>query len=291
MLPVPISGARWPTKGAGAYLYRRSDIHLHQGVDLPARKGSPVWSVFSGVVETSSPPGARGFDGYGRVVVVRRADGVRAMFAHLDSSLVHEGENVSEGQQIATVGTSRGTVEQPDLQFTSSGAHLHFETSRKPYPMASEGGRIDPLGVEPMPDAEEDKRDSIERWRKLDGLITKLYNAVPVARRPEVQPLLDEWRSAYEAAPTWGKGLRAAAISDWVERYNAARKVLSDAGAAVPPAVRDIGVHQDVADAADAVKDAASGAFSWVVVAALAWLWIESKKNEQVIHIEMERGQ
>jgi hypothetical protein len=286
VLPVPISGARWPTKGAGAYLYRRSDIHLHQGVDLPARKGTPVWSVFSGVVETSSPPGARGFDGYGRVVVVRRADGVRAMFAHLDSSLVHEGENVTEGQQIATVGTSRGTVEQPDLQFQSSGAHLHFEASRKPYPMAREGGRIDPLGVEPMPD-NEDQRDSIERWKKLDGLISQLYNAVPAQRRAEVQPLLDEWRAAYEAAPRMGRGLRAAAMSDWVTRYNDARKMLAEAGASVPPAVRDIGVHQDVADAADAVKDAASGAFSWVVVAALAWLWIESQKREQVIQIEM----
>lgn len=288
MLPVPISGARWPTKGAGAYLYRRSDIHLHQGVDLPARKGSPVWSVFSGVVETSAAPGARGFSGYGRVVVVRRSDGVRAMYAHLDSALVHEGENVSEGQQIATVGTSRGTVEQPDLQFQNSAAHLHFETARAPYPMASEGGRIDPLGVEPMPDNEE-QRDSIDRWHKLNGLIGKLYASVPAQRRAEVQPLIDEWRTAYEAAPRMGKGLRAAAISDWVERYNGARKVLADAGASVPPAVRDIGVHQDVADAADAVKDAASGAFSWVVVAALAWLWIESQKREQVIHIEMER--
>ena len=269
-------------------------------MDLGWKKGAPVWSVFAGVVETVAQPGTPGFDGYGLVVVVRRSDDVRAMYAHLERALVSVGDHVSEGQQIATVGTSRGTVEEPNKQFEVSRAHLHFETSRKPYPLPPERDRIDPLsvqplgaepiaeGAEPMP-APEEQRDSIERWHTLDKLIAKLYNAVPKERRAEVQPLLDEWRAAYEFAPRMGKGMRAATISDWIERYNAARERLAQAGAAVPSAARDIGVHQDVADAADAVKDAASGAFSWVVVAALAWLWIESQKREQVIHIEMER--
>jgi hypothetical protein len=236
--------------------------------------------VFAGTVETVAQPGTPGFDGYGRVVVIARSDGVRAMYAHLE-----------RGQQIATVGTSRGTVEEPNKQFESSRAHLHFETSRKPYPLPPERDRIDPLGVNPMPEPEEDQRDSIERWHKLNGLIGKLYNAVPAQRRAEVQPLLDEWRAAYEAAPRMGKGLRAAAMSDWVTRYNEARKRLEQAGASVPAAARDIGVHQDVADAADAVKNAASGAFSWVVVAALAWLWIEHQQKQQEVIIMVKHDE
>jgi pyruvate/2-oxoglutarate dehydrogenase complex dihydrolipoamide acyltransferase (E2) component len=246
-----------------------------------------VWSVFAGVVETNATPGTEGFDGYGRVVVIRRSDGVRAMYAHLDRSLVAVGEQVTEGQQIATVGTSRGTVEEPNKQFEISRAHLHFEASRKPYPLPPERDRIDPLGVSPMPEPEEDQRDSIERWHKLNGLIDKLFAAVPANRRAEVQPMLTEWRAAYEAAPRMGKGLRAAAISDWVERYNKARGVLAQAGATVPPAVRDVGLHEDAADAAEAVKDAAMSAGSFVLVAALAYLWWQSQQREQVIHIEM----
>lgn len=287
MLPTPIAGASWPTSGARSYLFQRSDIHKHQGVDLPARKGTPVWSACSGIVETSAAPGTKGFDGYGRVLVVRRSDGLRAMYAHLESALVNVGDHVSEGQQIATVGTSRGTQAQPDLQFKTSQAHLHFETARAAYPMPREGGRIDPLGVSPMPEPEEDQRDSIERWHKLNGLIDKLFSAVPANRRAEVQPMLTEWRAAYEAAPRMGKGLRAAAMSDWVERYNKARGVLAQAGASVPPAVRDVGLHQDAADAAEAVKDAAMSAGSFVLVAALAYLWWQSQQREQVIHIEM----
>lgn len=300
-----MSGAHWPRPSAStarersrSFLFQRSSIHQHQGVDLGWKKGAPVWSVFAGVVETVAQPGTPGFDGYGLVVVVRRSDGVRAMYAHLERALVNVGDHVAEGQQLATVGTSRGTTEEPNKQFEVSRAHLHFETSRKPYPLPPERDRIDPLSVEPLgaePTAEgaqpmpapEEQRDSIERWHKLNGLIGQLFNSVPAQRRAEVQPLLDEWRAAYEAAPRMGKGLRASAMSDWVVRYNEARTRLAQAGATVPAAVRDIGVHQDVADAADAVKNAASGAFSWVVVAALAWLWIESQKREQVIQIEM----
>lgn len=288
MLPVPIDGAQWPSSGVTSYGYQRTPSHKHQGVDFAAPLGTPIRSVFAGVVELAAPPGARGFDGYGRALVVRRADGVRAMYAHLESSLVSQGDTVAEGQPIATVGTSRGTVAEPGRQFARSRAHLHLEFARSPYPLRKNHARLNPLEVEPMAD---DQRDSIERWHALNKLIVKLYNAVPENRRSEAQPMLDAWREAYAAAPSWGPGLRASAISTWIERYNAARKALADRGLAVPQQARDVGVHVDAAEAVETVvdtaKDVASAAGSWIVLAALAYLWLQTRQREEVVRIEV----
>lgn len=292
MLPVPISGARWPSSGVASYGYQRSPTHKHQGVDIAAPVGTPIWSVFAGTVETSAPPGTKGFDGLGRVLVVRRADDVRAAYAHLERALVNVGDHVAEGQQIATVGTSRGTVADPNAQFARSRAHLHFEASRTRYPLRRDRDRIDPLGVEPMPEPDEQQRGSIERWHTMNRLILKLYESIPMpARTAEVDQMLADWREAYARAPQMGQPLRGAALSDWITKYNEARKRVAAAGISVGPAVRDVGVAQDVSDAVDAgvdaVKDAAATAGGWVLVAALAYLWWQSEQKKQTIQIEM----
>lgn len=301
-LPVPIAGASWRVPEEARFLYRRSATHRHQGIDIAAPKGTPIWSVFNGVVETSAPPGRQGFDGYGRTLVVRRADGVRAMYGHLDRALVDVGDRVSEGQQIATVGTSRGTVERPNLQFRESRAHLHFETARRPYPLRKERDRIDPLGVEPMPDPETETthdEDDVARWFALNELIGKLYLAIPADRRAgEPTNLLNSWRAEYAAAKTMGGDFRRSRLKQWIDAYNTQRARLYQAGLRdLPPVARDRTTLEEVTAAVrenvvEPIADAASSGFNWLLIGGLVWLYFEAQKRDaaqQVIHVEMAK--
>lgn len=86
----------------------------HNGIDLAAPIGTPVYAAAAGTVTAAGP---RDPGGFGQVVYVNNDDGSVAWYGHIDTWLVNVGEHVAAGQQIATVG-NRGD---------SSGPHLHFE--------------------------------------------------------------------------------------------------------------------------------------------------------------------
>jgi len=85
--------------------------------------GDPVYVIGTGIVTL-----ARDFRrAWGNVVVVRHAfmeEGqvkyVDSLYAHLDRILVREGERVTRGQQIGTIGNAHGLY----------AAHLHFEVHK-----------------------------------------------------------------------------------------------------------------------------------------------------------------
>jgi murein DD-endopeptidase MepM/ murein hydrolase activator NlpD len=91
-------GARWGTQ--------------HGGIDIAAPMGAPIKSAAAGEVISAGPA-----SGFGQWVRVRHDDGSVAVYGHVETYLVHVGQRVEAGQQIATVG-SRGE---------STGPHLHFE--------------------------------------------------------------------------------------------------------------------------------------------------------------------
>lgn len=101
------------------------EAHVHNGVDIAAPVGTPVIAPAAGVV-TSRYYHERG----GRSLVLELDDqyGTRAGFAHLDTQEVNEGDRVTAGQRIGTVGRT-GNV---------TGPHLHFTLSR-------DGVFLDPL--------------------------------------------------------------------------------------------------------------------------------------------------
>lgn len=109
-----------PTRGASS---------RHGGVDFgprtPGVQGDPVMAIGPGIV-TKAGVGR----GYGNVVYVDHGGGMETRYAHLRGFAVGQGQRVTRGQQLGTLGnTGIGT-----------GPHLHFEIRRN-------GTAIDPLSV------------------------------------------------------------------------------------------------------------------------------------------------
>jgi murein DD-endopeptidase MepM/ murein hydrolase activator NlpD len=84
----------------------------HNGTDLAAPKGSPVYAPAAGIVSFA---GER--DGYGNLVEVMMAGDERVRFGKLSAVSVAAGDLVKPGQIIGEVGTTG----------ESTGPHLHFE--------------------------------------------------------------------------------------------------------------------------------------------------------------------
>jgi len=89
---------------------------FHNGIDIGLPEGTPILSGFDGVVVTV------GYDagGYGNFVIIDDGAGLRLLYAHAHTVLVVTGQPVTQGQPIATVGTTGG----------STGDHLHMEVIR-----------------------------------------------------------------------------------------------------------------------------------------------------------------
>lgn len=88
--PVPdyTGVSRWPD----AY---------HKGADVMAPKGSEVLAMAAGTVTM-----AQFHYSYGNVVVIDHGNGRSALYAHMDSIDVAEGDVVEQGQKIGTVGST-----------------------------------------------------------------------------------------------------------------------------------------------------------------------------------------
>jgi len=96
----------------------------HMGVDIgvvSGQPGAPIYAVQMGLVVEA---GYLDQGGYGRRVVIEHEDkSFSTLYAHLKDVLVKEGDVVSAGQQIGTMG---GNLEDK-LRGASGGTHLHFE--------------------------------------------------------------------------------------------------------------------------------------------------------------------
>ena len=119
-----ISSAGWARPAGGhitsPYGYRLDPFThiyaLHSGTDLGASCNSPIYAAHSGTVIYAGPYG-----GYGNFVKIMNDDGTNegTGYGHIVNGgiLVHVGEQVGVGQNIARVGSTGW----------STGCHLHFE--------------------------------------------------------------------------------------------------------------------------------------------------------------------
>ena len=101
-----------------AYGYRVHPITgnytFHNGVNLAAGTGTPIYATKSGTVTTATYNYA-----YGYYVVVNHLDGFSSIYMHMTHYVVSAGQTVSQGQLIGYVGSTG----------ISTGPHLHFGVS------------------------------------------------------------------------------------------------------------------------------------------------------------------
>lgn len=88
------------------------DVRFHSGVDISAPLGTPIFAINSGEVIM-----ARGNSSAGNEIRINHGNGLISRYLHMSSRVVKEGDIVSKGQLIGTVGSTG----------RSTGPHLHFE--------------------------------------------------------------------------------------------------------------------------------------------------------------------
>ncbi|HEU4723684.1 MAG TPA: M23 family metallopeptidase [Candidatus Eisenbacteria bacterium] len=112
----------------------------HQGIDYGAPSGTPVAATASGVVARAEFSG-----GYGRIVELRHAQGIRTRYAHLSSiaSGIRPGAHVEQGQTVGRVGAS-GLATGPHLhyEFLQNGVNRNPLTVAMPTTAAIDAGRL-----------------------------------------------------------------------------------------------------------------------------------------------------
>lgn len=108
----------WRSYGGGSF---------HQGLDIAAPLGSPIYAADSGSVISATYNG--GYNGgAGNWVVISHGNGMVTKYMHCTQVFVSVGDQVSKGQNIATIGSTGD----------SSGPHLHFQVEVR-------GTAVDPL--------------------------------------------------------------------------------------------------------------------------------------------------
>ncbi len=104
---------QFPICGALNSPFGRRHGRMHYGIDIDLEVGDPVLCAFEGMVRIS-----KYHRQFGHVVVVRHANGLETLYAHLSERGVKVGDHVEAGDRLG-LGGSTGR---------STGAHLHFET-------------------------------------------------------------------------------------------------------------------------------------------------------------------
>lgn len=112
-----------PTEGVGT--------EFHGGIDLADKRNSKIYAAGSGTVAEAKRNG-----GYGLTILIDHGNGYQSRYSHCSSLFVSEGDAVTQGEIIATMGrTGRAT-----------GVHLDFR-------VYIDGSVVDPLEIlDPLTD-------------------------------------------------------------------------------------------------------------------------------------------
>ena len=100
----------------------------HLGTDFGGSAGDPIFATMSGQVVKAQYDSSRG----NYVIVKHTFDQYYSTYQHNASNLVNVGDQVSQGQRIANMGTTGD----------SSGVHLHFAISTTPYGSYADDGQV-----------------------------------------------------------------------------------------------------------------------------------------------------
>ena len=122
-VPAPITGVSIPSRMplddarmSSGYGMRSHPVlggrRNHQGIDLAAPTGTPVYATADGIVSR-----AEWFSSYGLYISVEHGGEMQTRYAHLSRLAVADGQRVRKGEIIGYVGSTG----------RSTGPHLHYE--------------------------------------------------------------------------------------------------------------------------------------------------------------------
>lgn len=162
--------------GANASYYKRFGQNGHNGLDLRAPAGTPIYAADDGVVA---------FEGWGQnhswmgkiagICAIIKHAGCHTGYAHMTRTVVNKGQSVKKGQLIGYSGATG----------TATAAHLHFEV----LPLAPNfkngfAGRVNPapyistVKVATVDEIKQAYRDILEREADAGGI--KTYSVHPI---------------------------------------------------------------------------------------------------------------
>lgn len=110
-LACPVGPGRNVTNSFGD---ARGGGRRHEGIDIMAPYGTPIYAIESGTIEQAYT-NRRG----GLSIYLHAVSGASYFYAHQSANLVAAGQSVTAGELIGRVGTSGNA--------SSSAPHLHFE--------------------------------------------------------------------------------------------------------------------------------------------------------------------
>lgn len=101
-----------PTSGTVTSRFGPRSSGVHKGLDIANSKGTSISAAAAGTVSFTG-----WMSGYGNLVIISHGNGIQTYYAHCSAVYVTAGQYVSQGQQIAAMGSTGN----------SSGSHLHLE--------------------------------------------------------------------------------------------------------------------------------------------------------------------
>lgn len=106
-------------------------VARHNGIDIPAPQGTPIYATADGIVGRAQRLG-----GYGNYVEIEHGNAIQTRYGHMSAFVVVPGQQVKKGEIVGYVGSTG----------RSTGNHLHYEV------------RIEGAPVNPMPFVRSDSR-------------------------------------------------------------------------------------------------------------------------------------
>jgi murein DD-endopeptidase MepM/ murein hydrolase activator NlpD len=112
-LPAGSDRLRWPMRsGTLTSGFGPRNGTFHDGIDIAAPEGTPIYAARSGRVIYSDQ-----IPGYGNIVILEHAEGLSTVYAHNQKNEVAQGDVVRQGDEVSRVGKTGRTT----------GPNLHFE--------------------------------------------------------------------------------------------------------------------------------------------------------------------
>ncbi len=96
---------------------------FHPGVDFANEKGTPIPATVNGVVTEADGGHVQGENNFRNSVTIKDANGDSHQFHHLQNINVKQGQQVQQGQPVATMGNTGATYSQSG---EGDGTHLDY---------------------------------------------------------------------------------------------------------------------------------------------------------------------